>query len=115
MVFLCRFSTTNQSLIILCILITHKQEKLLKYFCTSEKNHEKLLNYVFFYLIKGKNSQFFAVKTKLFLFFPFSEAGHVLKMFLFLEKFEPQCSYKQGSYIKKACTSEGSHFLWDSF
>ena len=84
MVFLCRFSTTNQSLIILCILTTHKQEKLLKY--------------VYFYLIKGKNSQFFAVKTKLFLFFPFSEAGHVLKMFLFFEKFEPQRSYKNGSY-----------------
>jgi len=58
---------------------------------------------VFFYLIKGKNNQFFAVKTKLFLFFPFSEAGHVLKMFLFFEKFEPQRSYKQGSYRKKAC------------
>ena len=52
--------------------------------------------------MKGKNSQFFAVKTKLFLFFPFSEAGHVLKM-LFFEKFEPQRSYKQGSYRKKAC------------
>jgi len=61
---------------------------------------------VFFYLIKGKNNQFFAVKTKLFLFFPFSEAGHVLKMFLFFEKFEPQRSYKQGSYKKNACTTD---------
>ena len=38
--------------------------------------------------------------------FPFFfEAGHILKMFLFLEKFEPQRSYKHGSY-KKACISE---------
>ena len=33
----------------------------------------------------------------------FTEAGHVLKMFLFFEKFEPQRSYKHGSYKKKAC------------
>ena len=41
---------------------------------------------------------FFAVKAEFFLIFPFSEAGHVLKMFLFNEKFEPQRSYKHGSY-----------------
>ena len=37
----------------------------------------------------------------MFLIFPLSEAGHVLQMFLFSEKFEPQCSYKHSSYKKK--------------
>ena len=37
----------------------------------------------------------------LFLILPFSEAGHVLKFFFF-QKFEPQRSYKLGSYIKKS-------------
>ena len=60
---------------------------------------------MFYYLIKGANRQcsyFFSVKADLFLIFPFSEAGHVLKMFLFFEKFEPQRSYKQGSYEKQS-------------
>ena len=46
---------------------------------------------------------FFAVKAVLFLTFPFSEAGHVLKLFLFFGKSEPQSSYKHGSYKEKAC------------
>ena len=48
---------------------------------------------------------FFAVKAELFLIFPYSEAGHVLKMLLFFVKFEPQHYYKQGSFKKKACTT----------
>ena len=45
---------------------------------------------------------FFAVKAELFLIFPFSEAGHVLNLFLFFEKFEPQRSHKHGSYKKQS-------------
>ena len=44
---------------------------------------------------------FFAVKAELFLIFLYSEAGNVLKLFLFFVKFEPQRSYKHGSYKKK--------------
>ena len=47
---------------------------------------------------------FFAVKCELFLNFAFSEAGYILRLFLFFEKFEPQRSYKHDSYEKKACT-----------
>ena len=57
---------------------------------------------MFLYLIEGENrhcSYFFAVKADLFLIFPFSEAGHVLNLFLFFERFEPQRSYKRGFHI----------------
>ena len=38
----------------------------------------------------------------MFLFFCQTEARHVLKMFLIFEKFEPQRSYKHGSYSRKS-------------
>ena len=43
---------------------------------------------------------FFSVKAYLFLIFPFSEAGHVLNLFLFFERFEPQRSYEHGSQCR---------------
>ena len=45
---------------------------------------------------------FFAVKSELLLNFALSEAGYILRLFLFFEKFEPQCSYKHGSYKTKS-------------
>ena len=41
---------------------------------------------------------FFAIEPGMFLFFPRSEAGDVLSLFLFFEESEPQRSYKHGSY-----------------
>ena len=57
-VFLCSFSTKNQSLIIQCILITHKQELLLKIFCTSEKKHKITLLCVFLFNQREKETIF---------------------------------------------------------
>ena len=36
--------------------------------------------------------------NRVYWIFHSSEAGHVLNMFLNFQKFEPQCSYKHGSY-----------------
>ena len=38
----------------------------------------------------------------MFLFFFSTEARHVLSMFLIFKKFEPQRSYKHGSYSRKS-------------
>ena len=46
---------------------------------------------------KGKTYDFL-ILAKTFLIFSQSEAGHVLKLFLFSQIFEPQRSYKHGSY-----------------
>ena len=40
----------------------------------------------------------FLILGKIFLIFIYSEAGHVLNLFLFSQIFEPQRSYKHGSY-----------------
>ena len=45
---------------------------------------------------------FFCCQDRIVLNFPFSEAGHVLKLFAFFVKFEPQYSYKHGSYKTKS-------------
>ena len=43
-------------------------------------------------------SHFLPQKLKYFEFSPFLRLGHVPKMFLNFRKFEPQRSYKHGSY-----------------
>ena len=42
-----------------------------------------------------------SIEAGLFLFFCQTEARYVLRLFLFFKKFEPQHSYKHGSYLKK--------------
>ena len=45
---------------------------------------------------------FLNIEAVMFLFFLSTEARHVLSMFLILKKFEPQRSYKHGSYSRKS-------------
>ena len=45
---------------------------------------------------------FLSIEAVMFLFFLSTEARHVLSMFLIFKKFEPQRSYKHGSYSRKS-------------
>jgi len=45
---------------------------------------------------------FLNIEAVMFLFFFLTEARHVLSMFLIFKKFEPQRSYKHGSYSRKS-------------
>ena len=45
---------------------------------------------------------FLSIEAVMFLFFFSTEARHVLSMFLIFKKFEPQRSYKHGSYSRKS-------------
>ena len=45
---------------------------------------------------------FFSIEAVMFLFFSSTEAWHVLSMFLIFKKFEPQRSYKHGSFTRKS-------------
>ena len=45
---------------------------------------------------------FFSIEAVMFLFFFSIEARHVLSMFLIFKKFEPQRSYKHGSYSRES-------------
>ena len=52
-----------------------------------------------------KNQRMFlfsSIEAVMFLFFLSTEARHVLSMFLIFKKFEPQRSYKHGSYSRKS-------------
>ena len=46
-----------------------------------------------------------SIEAEMFLFFCQTEARHVLRMFLIFKKFEPQRSYKHGSYSRKSVYS----------
>ena len=45
---------------------------------------------------------FLSFEAVMFLFFCPTEARHVLRMFLIFSNFEPQRSYKHGSYSRKS-------------
>ena len=45
---------------------------------------------------------FLIIEAVMFLFFCPTEARHVLRMFLIFSNFEPQRSYKHGSYSRKS-------------
>ena len=47
------------------------------------------------------------IEAVMFLFFCPTEARHVLRMFLIFDNFEPQRSYKHGSYSRKSVYNEG--------
>ena len=52
-----------------------------------------------------KNQRMFlfsSIEAGMFLFFCQTEARHVRRMFLIFKKFEPQRSYKHGSYSRKS-------------
>ena len=50
----------------------------------------------------GRMFLFLIIEAVMFLFFCPTEARHVLRMFLIFKNFEPQRSYKHGSYSRKS-------------
>ena len=53
----------------------------------------------------GRMFLFLIIEAVMFLFFCPTEARHVLRMFLIFDNFEPQRSYKHGSYSRKSVYS----------